>query len=78
MLGTLLGWTMAAYQLPGIDRPVGICEVGEKGVAPLFPPVDSEKATRYVPSDQEPVLGWRPAIDQIHSGNRMDAHGEGG
>ncbi len=53
-----------AYRFKGVDHPYGICETGEAGYASLTPPADSEKAHRVVSADQEPVLGWRPAVDQ--------------
>lgn len=60
----VLGWlNHGPYQLKGIDEPVDICEVGEQDHAPLRPPEDSAKAHKCVLSDQEPVLGWRPALD---------------
>ena len=45
-----------------------ICEVGEEGKARLRQPPDSEKAHRFISADSEPVLGWRPAIDQAVPG----------
>lgn len=53
-----------AYRFKGVDHPYGICEVGEEGLAPLAPPPDSEKVRRVVSADEEPVLGWRPAVGQ--------------
>jgi WD40 repeat protein/serine/threonine protein kinase len=53
-----------AYRIQGLEEPLGICEVGERGRAPLFHPRDSEMAYRYLSADQEPVLGWRPATGQ--------------
>jgi WD40 repeat protein len=71
-----------AYLFSGFDEPIGICEVGEKALAPLTPPPDSELAHRFVPSDQEPVLGWRPALDlEIPTSPRwvlIEKLGEGG
>jgi serine/threonine-protein kinase len=62
----VLSWlNHGPYLLKGIDEPIEICEVGETGNAYLKPPADSEKATRYLSADAEPVLGWRPAIGQI-------------
>lgn len=52
------------YRIKGIEEPFDICEVGEEGLAPLSPPADSEKAHRYISPDMEPVLGWRPALNQ--------------
>ncbi len=52
------------YILKGIEESIEVCEVGETGRAALTPPPDSAKARRVVSDDAEPVLGWRPAIDQ--------------
>jgi hypothetical protein len=43
--------------------------VGEEGKARLRQPPDSEKTHRFISADSEPVLGWRPAIDQAVSGS---------
>ena len=52
------------YLLKGVEEPVEICEVrAAEGV--LTPPATTEKAQRHVSPDAEPVLGWRPAIDQV-------------
>ncbi|MSU34255.1 MAG: hypothetical protein EXS36_03925 [Pedosphaera sp.] len=53
-----------AYVLKGVEEPLEICEVGEAGMASLKPPTDATKAQRKVSADGEPVLGWRPALDQ--------------
>ncbi len=53
------------YLLKGIEEAVEICEVRETGRVPLSPPTSSEKAQRQVRADEEPVLGWRPAIGQL-------------
>jgi hypothetical protein len=54
------------YLLKGLDEPVEVCEVREAGQeqAP-GPPTTSEKAQRQVRPDEEPVLGWRPAVGQM-------------
>jgi class 3 adenylate cyclase len=52
------------YALKGLDEPVEICEVREAGQAAQGPPPNSEKAQRKVSADEEPVLGWRPALGQ--------------
>ncbi len=54
-----------AYRLHGFEEPVGVCEIGLSGWAPLTAPANSEIAVRYVTTDQETVLGWRPALDQV-------------
>ena len=69
------------YTVKGIEEPIEICEVGEEGLAPLQPPADSEKARRYVTPTAEPVLGWRPAVEQAVPGTEWQLEeklGEGG
>ena len=56
------------YRMKGVEEPLEICEVGEAGKARLRQPPDSEKAHRFISADSEPVLGWRPAIDQAVPG----------
>ena len=50
------------YLLKGLDEPVEICEVREARKEAAGPPTSSEKAQRKVSPDEEPVLGWRPAV----------------
>ncbi|MEM7386645.1 MAG: protein kinase, partial [Verrucomicrobiota bacterium] len=50
------------YLFKGHDEPMEVFEVGIKGMAPLKPPADSEKAKRAVSADEEATLGWRPGI----------------
>jgi class 3 adenylate cyclase/serine/threonine protein kinase len=50
------------YLFAGVEEPVELFEVGGEGVAPLKAPATVERARRVVPHDQEPTLGWRPAI----------------
>jgi class 3 adenylate cyclase len=51
------------YLLKGIEEPVEVCEVREAGqMGAPGPPTSSEKAQRQVRADEEPVLGWRPAV----------------
>ena len=62
-IGPLEWLNHGAYLLKGIEEPVEVCEVrevGQEGAA--GPPTSSEKAQRQVRADEEPVLGWRPAI----------------
>jgi len=70
------------YRLKGLDDPVEICEARESGKeqAP-GPPTNSEKVQRQVPPDDEPVLGWRPAVGQVVPNTRWvleNKLGEGG
>jgi WD40 repeat protein/serine/threonine protein kinase/class 3 adenylate cyclase len=69
------------YSVKGIEEPLEICEVGEEGQAVLAPPADGDKARRYVAPGAEPVLGWRPAIEQTVPGTEWQLEeklGEGG
>jgi class 3 adenylate cyclase len=52
------------YLLKGIEEPVEVCEVAESGQTELLAPKTSEKAQRQMRADEEPVLGWRPAVGQ--------------
>jgi serine/threonine protein kinase/class 3 adenylate cyclase len=64
-VGPLSWMNHGSYLLKGVEEPVEICEVGEGGLASLKAPADVEKAHRQVPPGEEPVLGWRPALDQV-------------
>ena len=67
--------------MKGVEEPLEICEVGEQDKARLKQPADSEKAHRFISADEEPVLGWRPAIDQAVPGTSWVLErklGEGG
>ncbi|MBU6400996.1 MAG: protein kinase, partial [Verrucomicrobia bacterium] len=69
------------YRLKGVDEPMEICEVAEATAGPRSPPADSEKAQRVIPADPEPVLGWRPALEQRVPGTEWTLEeklGEGG
>jgi class 3 adenylate cyclase len=63
-IGPLSWLNHGAYILKGLEDPLDICEVGEIGSAALRKPADNEKARRYVDTDSEPVLGWRPSVEQ--------------
>jgi serine/threonine-protein kinase len=49
------------YLFKGSEEPIEVFEVGVAGVAPLEPPIDSEKVRRNVRPGDEITLGWRPA-----------------
>jgi WD40 repeat protein/serine/threonine protein kinase/class 3 adenylate cyclase len=69
------------YLLKGLEEPAEICEVREQGQPDAGPPTSSEKAQRQVGADQEPVLGWRPAVSQVIPNTRWILEkklGEGG
>lgn len=56
------------YRAKGVEEAIEICEVGEEGFAPLSAPKGSDKIQRYVSPDEEPVLGWRPAVGvEVHT-----------
>jgi WD40 repeat protein/serine/threonine protein kinase/class 3 adenylate cyclase len=60
-----LSWVShGPYVLKGIEEPVEVCEVGEVEQSSLTAPKTSDKAQRQVRADEEPVLGWRPAVGQ--------------
>jgi len=61
-----LSWVShGPYLLKGVDEPVEVCEVGEQAQRAFEAPKTSEKAQRQVRPDEEPVLGWRPAVGQV-------------
>jgi class 3 adenylate cyclase/tetratricopeptide (TPR) repeat protein/tRNA A-37 threonylcarbamoyl transferase component Bud32 len=64
-VGPLSWMNHGSYLLKGVEEPVEICEVGESRLASLKAPADVEKAHRQVSPGEEPVLGWRPALDQV-------------
>jgi WD40 repeat protein/class 3 adenylate cyclase len=63
-IGELSWLSHGPYLLKGFDEPQAICEVGEAGIAPLAQPPDSVVAQRATVPGTEPVLGWRPAVEQ--------------
>jgi serine/threonine-protein kinase len=67
-LGTLLWLNHGFYAAKGLIEPVEVCEVGEEGKAPLRAPAETATAQRRFAPDSEPVLGWRPALDQVVPG----------
>ncbi len=80
-MGPLSWLNHGLYRLKGVEEPLEICEVGEIGKAALAQPGDSEKARRHVSPEQEPVLGWRPALGQVVPGTKWTLEaklGEGG
>jgi WD40 repeat protein/class 3 adenylate cyclase len=80
-IGPLSWLNHGPYLLKGVDEPIEICEVGEVVKAKLGRPMDTEKAHRFISADSEPVLGWRPAVDQAIPGTSWVLRkklGEGG
>lgn len=69
------------YFLKSFEEPFEICEVGERGLARLGAPVETGGVRRYTGADQEPVVGWRPAVKQLVPGTEwelMERLGQGG
>lgn len=69
------------YMLKGLSDPVDICEVGERDQAKLRPPTDTDSGKRATVAGAEPVLGWRPALEQVVPGTEWQLErllGEGG
>lgn len=80
-LGPLAWVSHGSYLLKGVDGPIEVCEVGEIGPSPQAAPKTSDKAQRQVQADEEPVLGWRPAVGQLVPDTRWRLEtklGEGG
>ena len=80
-VGPLAWLNHGSYLLKGVEEPLEICEVGEASLGPLTPPSTSEKARRHASVDEEPVLGWRPALEQFVPGTQWVLErklGEGG
>jgi serine/threonine-protein kinase len=50
-----------SYLIKGLDDPVEIFEVGERGLAPIVTPPSGGNAQRSVSAEEEATLGWRPA-----------------
>lgn len=63
--GIRVSWANhGSYVLKGIDESIEVCEVALGAQLPN-PPSDSEAGQRRVSADEEPVLGWRPAVGQM-------------
>ncbi|NUN94729.1 MAG: CHAT domain-containing protein [Candidatus Omnitrophica bacterium] len=71
-----------AYRLLDSGEILGVCELGFEGRSPLVSPADSDLAKRHAFQDQDPVLGWRPALEEEIPTARewvlMEKLGEGG
>jgi serine/threonine protein kinase len=60
-----LSWVShGPYEFAGLEEPLEVCEVGFAGRGLLSAPKTTQRAKRQVRSDEEPVLGWRPAVGQ--------------
>ena len=80
-VGQLSWLNHGKFLLKGVEEHLEICEVGEEGIAPLAPPPNSEKCARELSPGEEPVLGWRPAVDQLVPNTKWmlkEKLGEGG
>lgn len=80
-VGALTWHEHGSYRLKESEAPVTLCEVGETGFAPLRPPADSESARAVAAAGAEPILGWRPAVEQSVPGTAWvleEKIGEGG
>jgi serine/threonine protein kinase/class 3 adenylate cyclase len=69
------------YQFKGIEEPTEVCEVRVDLDGTVTPPGNSDKAHRYALTEGEPVLGWRPALDEVVPGTKWTLEkklGEGG
>jgi serine/threonine-protein kinase len=64
-VGALQWVSHGPYLLKGIEEPVEVCEVAEAGQSSFAAPKTSDKAQRQVGPEEEPVLGWRPAVGQV-------------
>ncbi|MBL9136381.1 MAG: protein kinase [Verrucomicrobiales bacterium] len=77
-----LSWlSHGRYILSGLDEPVEVCEVGEVGKAALCRPLKSEKGAPESGTNDEAVLGWRPAVGECIPDTRwrlVARLGEGG
>ena len=78
-----LGWEAhGSYLIKGLDSPVEIFEVGERGHALFQKPENGPHATRSVSAEEEATLGWRPAkemeVPKRHGWFLRERLGEGG
>jgi serine/threonine protein kinase/class 3 adenylate cyclase/formylglycine-generating enzyme required for sulfatase activity/cephalosporin-C deacetylase-like acetyl esterase len=63
-LGELSWLNHGPYVVAGVEEPLEVCELGEAGRGQQKPPADATKAHRMISAEEEPVLGWRPALGQ--------------
>jgi len=75
-IGDLRWLNHGLYFLKGFVDPSEICEVGEAAVAPLRQPADCPAAQRATVPGSEPVLGWRPAVEQAIPGTEWVLEGK--
>ncbi len=61
----VLSWVNhGLYEFAGMEEPLEVCEVGLCQPEALSAPRTTERAKRQVRPEEEPVLGWRPAVGQ--------------
>ncbi|MEY2429169.1 MAG: eukaryotic-like serine/threonine-protein kinase [Verrucomicrobiota bacterium] len=64
-IGPLVWMNHGRYRLKGVEEPIELCAVGEQNSsAAATRPPSTEKGRRIENVGEEPVLGWRPAIEQ--------------
>ena len=63
-IGPLVWMNHGRYRLKGVEEPIELCAVGEQDSAAATRPPSTEKGRRIESVADEPVLGWRPAIEQ--------------
>ncbi len=62
--GSAVEWLDHGYYFfKGIEDAAEVCEVGIRGMSPMSPPKDSEKARRAITAEDEEALGGRTTID---------------
>jgi len=64
-VGRLSWLNHGPFLLKGIEEPVEICEVYEGTEQPPSAPTTSDKAHKVATPEEEPVLGWRPAVGVV-------------
>jgi len=63
-IGPLVWMNHGRYRLKGVEDPIELCAVGEQDSAASTRPPSTEKGKRVESVEDEPVLGWRPAMEQ--------------
>ena len=79
--GALRWLNHGLYLFKGLEWPLEVCKVRVGPGGPVTPPPSTEKAQRFSTADEEPVLGWRPALGERVPGTQWlleEKLGEGG
>jgi serine/threonine protein kinase/class 3 adenylate cyclase len=63
-VGALVWLNHGRYRLKGVEDSLEICAVGEQGSSAATRPGNTEKGHRLDTLENEPILGWRPALQQ--------------